>query len=1005
MKTQKFYRRARLSAGVAPVVLGLAMIAAPAQAQDAQAAADDTSADEIVVTGTLIQNPNLSSSSPVSFVGSNEIELKQSTNAEQILREVPGVVAGLGSNTNNGTNGTSTIDLRGLGTKRNIVLLDGVRLVPSATTGEVDLNNIPLALIQRVDVLTGGASTTYGADAVAGVVNFITRKDFAGLDARVTEGISERGDTNKFAADITIGANFDDGRGNAVLSVGYQEADALYFGKRPAGVFTINSLSGIAAGESDTAVPTTIAFSDGTTQQVNASGTALVPQYAKFNFNPYNVFSTPYKRYNIFAKADYDVSDSITVYTRGSFNKTTVAGIIAPSGVFGETLTIPANNPYLPAAIRDQICAAELGGASVGTAACNANPALPLPAVYRRTVELGPRVSTYTTQFFDYTAGFRANITDKIKADVYGSYGETSRTEVRSGYVARSRIQLALNADNPNTCNLNPLPLPAGCVPLNLFGPAGSITAAQGAYLGGITSSIRNEYSLAQVHGVVSGELVSTPWASDAIAFAVGAEYRKYTGDRDPDNLALVPGELGGAGGAVLPIHGGYDVKEAFGELIVPLVSDKPFFDKLELEAGIRYSKYRVDAPGNPRFNATTYKFGATWAPDPAVTFRGNYQHAVRAPNIFELFGPVATGLTNLATDPCAGSSNPAAANYNPGLVAGQNLRQACINQRAPAAVIDGVGIQNPNSGQANATGGGDPNRTPETANTYTLGVVLAPSKVVPGLTVSVDYYNIKITSAITAATPDDIIAACFGTNPIAITAAQAASAACTSILRSTVNGRLSGSPATVPGLPAPLTNLGTLKTDGVDLRIDYKRDIGFADLNLNFTGNYTRNAKFKASPTTPKFRECTGYYSANCGFTLGELQPKYSFTQRTTLGFSSFDVSLLWRHIDSMKYEPGLPALFSGTITGSGAGATAPLVGKSVNFNRIKAYNWFDLSTRFHIGDHIDLTLSAFNIFDKKPPIVGAQAGTTSANSGNTFPSVYDVVGRSYSATARFKF
>ncbi len=126
---------------------------------------------------------------------------------------------------------------------------------------------------------------------------------------------------------------------------------------------------------------------------------------------------------------------------------------------------------------------------------------------------------------------------------------------------------------------------------------------------------------------------------------------------------------------------------------------------------------------------------------------------------------------------------------------------------------------------------------------------------------------------------------------------------------------------------------------------------------------------------------------------------------QSTTSGFSSFDVSLLWRHIDSMKYEPGLPALFNGTITGVGSGATGPLVGNSYNFNRIKAYNWFDLSTRFHIGDHIDLTLSAFNIFDKKPPIVGGQAGTTSANSGNTFPSVYDVVGRSYSATARFKF
>ncbi len=986
MKTQKFFSRARLNAGVAPVVLGLALISGPAFAQDAQApqAAEDTSSDEIIVTGTLIQNPNLVSSSPIAVVGAEEIGLRQGTNAEQILRDVPGIVAGLGANTNNGTNGTATVDLRGLGSQRNIVLLDGVRLVGGSTTGAVDLNNIPVAMIDRVDVLTGGASTSYGADAVSGVVNFITKSDFAGLDAQVTEAISEQGDTNVLRADLTIGANFDDGRGNAVLSVGYQEADALYFGKRPEGVFTINSRTGVSAGDSLTAVPSTFSFDDGSTLQVSPTGASLLPQYQGFNFNPYNVYVTPFQRFNMFAKANYDVSDSVNIYTRATFSKNRVQGIIAPSGVFGETLTIPANNPFLNATIRDQICLAE--SIALG-AACNTNPALPLPAVYRRTVELGPRTSTYVTQFFDYTAGFKVNITDSIKADVYGSYGETSRVETRTGYVAKSRLQQALNATNATTCAVTT----NSCVPLNLFGPAGSITPAQAGFIGGVTSSIANDTSLAQVHGTISGDVgFTSPWASESVAFAVGAEYRNYRASRKPDNLAQVPGELGGAGGAVLPVDGGYDVKEAFGELIVPLIADKPFFNELSVEAGVRYSKYRVDATNNPSFSATTYKFGVNWSPVESLKLRGNYQRAIRAPNISELFAPVTTGLTNLATDPCAGA----------GVLTNANLALACLNQGAPASVVSAGTILNPTAGQANQIGGGNPNLTPEKATTYTIGAVFRPTNLISGLTITLDYYNIKITEAVSTPTPNDVIFGCFGAPPYNITAAQANSVACTGIRRSTVSGRLSGSVATVPGLPQPLTNGGRFSTDGVDMTVNYKRDIGFADLNLSFTGNYTRKNVFQASALSAP-RQCVGFYSANCGAVLGQIQPKYSFNQRTTLTFGDIDLSLAWRHLNSVKYEPILsPQLFIGTVTGTG-----PEVGRSVNFNKISSYDYFDLTTRYNVSDNIELTLSAFNLFDKKPPLVGGQGGTTNANSGNTFPSVYDVVGRRYSVTAHFKF
>lgn len=979
---------------LATTIIAGTLASAPAFAQGAKPAAP-AEEDTIIVTGTLISNPNLTSSSPVSAVGQDELQLRQTNTAEQALREVPGVIPGIGQQVNNGNNGTSTVNLRGLGSNRNVVLIDGVRLVPANTGGAVDLNNIPVALLDRLDVLTGGASVTYGADAVSGVVNFITKKDFAGFAAQFSQQISGKGDGNIFRGDLTVGANFDDGRGNAVLSIGYQEADPIYQGDRDVSVFGINSTTGRAAGSSFTSVPTTISFATADLQ-IDPTGASLVPFYNGFNFNPFNIFQTPFRRYNIYGAARYEVSDTVEVYTRALFSKNTVQTIIAPSGVFGNALTIPGNNPYLNATIRDQLCANN--GLATG-ATCAANPAIPLPGVYRRSVELGPRVSTYVTQVFDYQAGARFNITDSLKFDMYGSYGESENSQTLSGYVANSRVQQALNANNVTTCTNTS----NGCVPLNLFGPSGSITAAQGGFIGGLTSSIVNKASLAQVHGVLTGDFgVTVPSAAEPISFAVGGEYRKYGAEILPDNLAQVPGELGGAGGATLPLSGGYDVYEAFGELIAPIAKDQPFFNELTLEAGIRYSKYKVNALGSPKFSATTYKAGITWAPVAALKFRANYQRAVRAPNIGELFAPVVTGLTSLTIDPCAGAAP----------VGNANLTAICLAQGAPAASIGS--IQNPSAAQANATGGGNANIRPEKADTYTVGVVIRPDELIPGLNITVDYYNIKVNDAITAATSSDVIGACFNT----ISAASAASAVCNTIRRNPANGRLSGtSTATVPilGLPVPLTNLGRLTTSGVDFSLNYKRDLGFAGFTFGFNGNYTRSSTFRASPTGFN-RECVGYFSANCSSQNGAIQPKWSWTQRTTLSFTDIDVSLLWRHISSVRYEGqaddfaarGFTAasrnLFSGTITNAGP-ALSPLAGQTANFNSIAAYDYFDLSTRFNLTKELQLTLTAFNLFNRKPPIVGAGAGTTGQNSGNTFPSTYDPIGRRFAATVNLRF
>ena len=241
-----------LKASVAPMVLGLAMVSTPAFAQDQEAA--ETAESVIVVTGSRISNPNLELSSPVGVVTSEELELRQTNTAEQFLRELPSAIPSTGSAVNNGNGGSSFVNLRGIGSQRNLVLLDGRRFVPADTTGRVDLNSIPLAVIERTDVLTGGATTTYGADAISGVVNFITKRDFAGVEINLSEQITEEGDGNVFRADMTIGANFDDGRGNVVLSVGYQDQDPVYQGDRSFGENNISSYTGNAGGSSN-AIP------------------------------------------------------------------------------------------------------------------------------------------------------------------------------------------------------------------------------------------------------------------------------------------------------------------------------------------------------------------------------------------------------------------------------------------------------------------------------------------------------------------------------------------------------------------------------------------------------------------------------------------------------------------------------------------------------------------------------------------------------------------------------
>lgn len=993
-----------LKAGVAPIALGLALAGTPAFAQDDQTTTTtstttvDQSADvaqetgAIVVTGSRISNPNLELASPVTVVSSDDLELAQTNVAEEFLRELPSAVPSVGSAVNNGNGGASFVDLRGIGSNRNLVLLDGRRFTPADTSGRVDLNNIPLAVIEQTQILTGGATTTYGADAISGVVNFITKRDFAGMEAVASQQITELGDGNVFRADLTIGANFDDGRGNAVLSIGYQEQDGVFQGARDFSLFNIGSFSGNPSGSSN-AVPAVILAPDGPDAgtagvfgQINAAGTDLGAFNRPFNFNPFNIFLTPFERFNLFSSARYEITDDIEVFSQAVFSKQTVSTIIAPGGSFFNTYQLNLNNPFIPQAIAQRfadnlgLTAAQFAaarnsqfGPTLANGTANPDYVQFSTQVRRRTPEAGSRTSDFTTTLFNFVGGLRGSLSDNIGWEVSGTYGESEQLQEQGGFARFDRLQQSLLAI-PGAGGAQCIDTSGGCAPINLFGTLGNLGSPEAIdYVFDLTQQVRTKASLTQVQALVNGDLgfgvTSTP-----IEFAVGGEYRKYTSSQLSDEASKTPGAVVGGGGAAPDIDGEYDVKDVFGELVIPLIEDG-FIRDLTLELGGRYSDYST-AGGE-----FTWKAGGTFSPIDAVTVRGNYQRSSRAPNIGELFTPVTTGLDNLANDPCAGT-NP---------VGNAPLTATCVSQIVRGGASQAVAqslignILNPAAGQINVTGGGNPDLGVEDATTWTIGVIIEP---INNLSLTVDYFNIEITDAISSPAVGDVVNGCYA-------APSPDTQPCQLISRNPTTGGLDGAPNEARGLLLNLDNLGTIKTDGIDVSLRYRTDITDS-IGFRFAvdGTWTNENTFNG-------RDCVGFYSVNCT----SIQPEFVVNTRATFSFfDQVDLSLLWRYLDAVEYEPAERAsgdAFVGTLP-AGAG---PLAGREVDFNRIPAENYFDLSARFKASENFEFVFTVQNLLDNEPTVVGSDIGSTAFNSGNIYPSTYDALGRRYAAAVKLRF
>ncbi len=965
-------------------------------AQDAEQAQKEEKVEKIAVTGSRIKRPGAVSTSPIMSMDAEELSFLQEPEVEEIIKLLPSTTPGDGAGANNGSEGAATVNLRGLGEERTLVLMNGRRMVPFNYNGEVDTATIPTALIDRVDLVTGGASAVYGSDAISGALNFILKENFQGVALEYGHSQSSEGDGDKDSLSLTIGANLDDDRGNIALSMSWMARDQILLGDRPLGQLGIDTASGanyeqflagepplapeagcggpnvVAAGGSTTAIPTRFQIVGGGSAaggQFREDGT-ISSACSRFNFNPFNFYQTPQERYSATAIGHYDINDNHTAYATASFTNVTVKTQVAPSGTFGATFNLPLFNPLIGDQARQWMI--DAGNTALDAGLLNSDPNQAgivnwrdengngmvdsedylLVQLRRRTVELGARSEEFDTNQFQIISGVRGFINDNWEYDVSYQYGESNRVTTRAGYTNLTNIQNALDTRDGVTC-LNGDP---SCVPINLFGGFGTITEEMAGYAQAVAlQDQKYDQTVAQVLINGSIDAITLPSAGEPLSVSFGYEFRQERGSLEPDEcLKLAPASCqGGAGGNVLPISGGYKSDEFFFEGILPLMADQSFAKKLDLEMGFRAAEY--DSVGS----VNTWKLGLSWAPNDNWLFRVMQQSATRAPNVDEIASPVVTGLDNAQMDPCSIAN---AGNID------SSLQALCESTGMTPSQVGSV--QDIISGQVNAITGSDPQALPgaEDAETFTAGLVYS-ADFLKNFTFSLDYYDIDIDDVIGEFSPQEILDDCY---------INGNAEACGKINRIGGSLTIAGS-----GIELFTTNLKYRRAEGLEASLNFDWELGdMGTLSFSTNFNHYLTHESQSSDATAVI-DCNGIFGTAC-----DPVSKNRLLQRVTWSFDEdWTVSGLWR------YQSGLKI------------AQSQYAGTYEKFRSIDSYNYFDLFASYHWGDHIKFSFGIDNVFDKEPPVVGNEAGRTQYNSGNTFPSNYDVIGRMYKFSMKVEF
>ncbi|GFE80391.1 TonB-dependent receptor [Steroidobacter agaridevorans] len=946
--------------------------AASGQAAEPASTAATEEVEELVVTGSRISRPDYSSSSPIVTFGEAAITQTGTVNIENALNQLPQFVQGQTQSTIGAVAlaGRASLNLRGLGEQRNLVLLDGRRLPLSNANAVVDVNLIPQFILEGVETITGGASAVYGSDAMSGVVNFKTKRRVDGVQIDLRSGISDRGDANTTDVGITAGFQIEEGRGNVMLSAGYTDRDVLFGKDRD--FYQLGVLSSFIANgtyvPSPTNLPTQAALNTVFAQYGVAPGAVLNSRSLGVNddgslFGQIGVinykgptteyFSTtgnnvrqpvtyqeyivnPMERKSFFGKFDYDVTEHIEAYGQFLYNRTTATGQVGWTPTLYVVPTVPVTNPFIPNDLRTIL-------------ASRPNPTADF-TINQRFMGLEARAFPSDFTVGQYIFGVRGDLPFKDwQWDIYGSYDSTDLVETQDKAILNSRMRTLLYAADGGAS------ICAGG--FNPFGFGNSTNVSQEC----------REYLEAETHDYtqltqtifeasVKGSLFAMPAGDLKFAFTLDTRENKFEFDPDPsrENLDII-GTL-----QTYPADGSSDVKEAALELLVPLLKDKAFAHRLDLNLGFRVSDYDVSG------RVETYKADGLWEPFRGFSFRGGFEHAIRAPNIGELYNRLGAqaqiGSPPGQGDPCdVRSSARTGAN-------GAAVRALCVATGVPGQIADTYQYTTVAIGVINS---GNTELTPEEADTITFGAVWRPAFDAPlfsDVSISVDYYDIDITDVIGPVSGGTALSKCYnldGSNPTY----DAANVYCGIIQRNATTGG-------VDIIATPYFNLGGLRTSGVDAQIDWQFPAGPGNLDVNLVANFTNSYEVQLLEGSA-WQEFAGTIDGtqNGGIPLPDWKTLMSVTYRLT----NFEAGVRWRHLPSMDDVTAVTR------------PASPAPG-------VPAYDLFDLTLAYRLNDGILFRGGVNNIADEEPPIVGGTIGQTQ-------PGTYDILGRYYYAGLQLNF
>jgi iron complex outermembrane recepter protein len=982
-------------------------------AANAQEATEQPALQEVVVTGSRIPVPaNISATSPTTTVTTQDIQLQGQTDTIEVLNQLPQNIISAGADLGNNSNpltspgGVATADLRGLGPQRTLVLVDGRRLGlgdPNTQNPNPapDLDQIPAALIERVDVVTGGASAVYGSDATAGVINFIMKKNFQGVqvDGQFSEfmhGNSNSGieqidaehaidtgnplfnpptGTNTFGdrrdVSVLMGTNIADGQGNVTAYFTYHNqapvSDKL-LDYSSCSIAEVGALTGapanylgcLGSSNSNKFIVGGTPFSVVGNQFLPFPVVGSSPP-SDFNSSQYEYAQRQDERYNAGFMSHLTLNDYVKPYMEFTFMNDRTVTVVGPSALFqtnypftpDDLYRVNCSNPLLSAQQRGILCTpAQIAAdtATPGTAA-----GLATLDIGRRNIEGGGRESFYEHTNFRVVVGSEGDLLDGLHYDAYGQFYYTTLFVSNTNYLNYANVGQALIATTGPTGTpvcVNPV---GGCVPYNIF-TQGGVTAAQLKYLD-TPGTAQGNNSEGIAHIDFTADLgkwgIASPLAHDGAGVNVGAEHRFETLVFNPDAVEAA-GDLAGYTGAVVATNSAYDVNEGFFEGRVPVIQDKPFVHDLDVDAGYRYSSYSTVGATN------TYKFEVQYAPLPDFRLRYSYDRAVRAPNLIELFNPPSYGQQSFVpVDPCAGATPTA------------TLAQCEHTGVTPAQYGS---IPQCVAGQCGQVISGNPALKPEQADTYSIGITLTPT-MLPNFTASIDYYHIEFFQLIGPYPGAALFGGCL---------ASGTPLYCSQITRNAVTGALTG--ANVAGGGWILQkdyNLGTSLTSGIDVQASYRLGLGkWGSLTTRFNGSWLEHDTVTPYPGGPTW-DCAGLFGSNCS--TNGVNPNWRHTMRFNwqTPWDKLLLSANWRFIGATTLDNNNANPF---LKFSELGEYSYISG------RIGNYSYLDLSFSWPLWQGIEIRGGANNVLDKSPPLIDYFIAGT--GSPNTYPT-YDTLGR----------